>query len=140
MTTTPIGSPCGCVLPICVIVDLDVAPYLLFMRIAELEVEVAAGTFLKQSQVKIMAAIPSIQDDQKTRVTIYLVPLREQFDGYTASLISDRFWNNKIQINSSIFGDYEVINVTYPGKTYTMNICFLSLPFVYLGASSYMFH
>ncbi|XP_052143559.1 receptor-like serine/threonine-protein kinase ALE2 isoform X2 [Oryza glaberrima] len=115
MTTTPIGSPCGCVLPICVIVDLDVAPYLLFMRIAELEVEVAAGTFLKQSQVKIMAAIPSIQDDQKTRVTIYLVPLREQFDGYTASLISDRFWNNKIQINSSIFGDYEVINVTYPG-------------------------
>ncbi|KAG8072910.1 hypothetical protein GUJ93_ZPchr0006g43961 [Zizania palustris] len=115
MTTTPIGSPCGCVLPISVIVDLNVAPYLLFMRIAELEVEVAAGTFLKQSQVKIMAAIPSIQDDQKTRVTIYLVPLREQFDSYTASLISDRFWNNKIQINSSIFGDYEMINITYPG-------------------------
>ncbi|XP_062221569.1 receptor-like serine/threonine-protein kinase ALE2 [Phragmites australis] len=115
MTATPIGSPCGCVLPISVIVDLDVAPYLLFMRIAELEVEVAAGTFLKQSQVKIMAAIASIQDDQKTRVTIYLVPLREHFDTYTASLISDRFMDNKVQINSSIFGDYKVINISYPG-------------------------
>lgn len=86
------------------------------MHTAELEVEVAAGTFLKQSQVKIMAAIPSVQDDQKTRVTFYLVPLREHFDRYTASLISDRFWNKKVQINSSVFGAYEVINITYPGK------------------------
>ncbi|XP_047082860.1 receptor-like serine/threonine-protein kinase ALE2 [Lolium rigidum] len=115
MSSTPIGSPCGCVLPLSVIVDIDVAPYLLFMHTAELEVEVAAGTFLKQSQVKIMAAIPSIQDDQKTRVTFYLVPLREHFDSYTAYLISDRFWNKKVQINSSVFGDYDVINITYPG-------------------------
>lgn len=115
MTATPIGSPCGCVLPISVIVDLDVAPYLLFMHIAELEVDVAAGTFLKQSQVKIMAAIASIQDDQKTRVTIYLVPLREHFDTYTASLIFDRFRDRKVQINSSIFGEYKVINISYPG-------------------------
>jgi hypothetical protein len=116
MTATPIGSPCGCVLPINVIIDLDVAPYLLFMSIAELEVEVAAGTFLKQSQVKIMAAVASIQDDQKTRVTIYLVPLREHFDTYTAILISDRFRYKKVQINSTIFGDYKVINISYPGK------------------------
>ncbi|AQK55476.1 protein kinase superfamily protein isoform X1 [Zea mays] len=115
LTATPIGSPCGCVEPISVIVDLDLAPYLLFMSIAELEVEVAAGTFLKQSQVKIMAAVASIQDDQKTRVTIYLVPLREEFDTYTASLISDRFRDKKVQINSSIFGDYKVINVSYHG-------------------------
>ncbi|CAM0943014.1 unnamed protein product [Alopecurus aequalis] len=115
MSSTPIGSPCGCVLPLSVIVDIDVAPYLLFMHTAELEVEVAAGTFLKQSQVKIMAAIPSVQDDQKTRVTFYLVPLREHFDSYTAYLISDRFWHKKVQINSSIFGDYDVINITYPG-------------------------
>lgn len=116
LSSTPIGSPCGCVLPLSVIVDIAVAPYLLFMHTAELEVEVAAGTFLKQSQVKIMAAIPSVQDDQKTRVTFYLVPLREHFDRYTASLISDRFWNKKVQINSSVFGAYEVINITYPGK------------------------
>jgi hypothetical protein len=37
----PIGSPCGCVEPIGVTIDLDVAPYLLFMRLAELEVEVS---------------------------------------------------------------------------------------------------
>ncbi|OEL29659.1 Receptor-like serine/threonine-protein kinase ALE2, partial [Dichanthelium oligosanthes] len=115
LTATPIGSPCGCVEPISVTIDLDVASYLLFMRIAELEVEVAAGTFLKQSQVKIMGAGASIQDDQKTRVTIYLVPLREHFDTYTASLISDRFRDKKVQINSSIFGDYKVINISYHG-------------------------
>ncbi|KAJ1281610.1 hypothetical protein BS78_04G318700 [Paspalum vaginatum] len=115
MTATPIGSPCGCVEPINVIIDLGVAPYLLFMHIAELEVEVAAGTFLKQSQVKIMAAVASIQDDRKTRVTIYLVPLRDIFDTYTASLISDRFMDKKVQINSSIFGDYKVINISYHG-------------------------
>jgi hypothetical protein len=128
LTATPIGSPCGCVEPISVTIDLDVAPYLLFMRIAELEVEVAAGTFLKQSQVKIMAAVASIQDDQKTRVTIYLVPLREHFDTYTASLISDRFRDKKVQINSSIFGDYKVVNVTYHGKTLYMEYPFRRLP------------
>jgi hypothetical protein len=127
MSSTPIGSPCGCVLPLSVIVDIDVAPYLLFMHTAELEVEVAAGTFLKQSQVKIMAAIPSIQDDQKTRVTFYLVPLREHFDSYTAYLISDRFWNKKVQINSSVFGDYDVINITYPGKDLYMEYLLLRL-------------
>lgn len=97
------------------------------MSIAELEVEVAAGTFLKQSQVKIMAAVASIQDDQKTRVTIYLVPLREQFDTYTASLISDRFRDKKVQINSSIFGDYKVINISYHGKVLHMEYPFLRL-------------
>jgi hypothetical protein len=97
------------------------------MSIAELEVEVAAGTFLKQSQVKIMAAVASIQDDQKTRVTIYLVPLREEFDTYTASLISDRFRDKKVQINSSIFGDYKVINVSYHGKALHMEYPFLRL-------------
>ncbi|KAG1361461.1 hypothetical protein COCNU_09G009240 [Cocos nucifera] len=82
---------------------------------AELEVEVAAGTFLKQSQVKIMAALGSSQDQQKTIVTIYLVPLGENFDHMTALLIYERFWQKKVPINMSIFGNYEVIEVNYPG-------------------------
>ncbi|XP_072995929.1 receptor-like serine/threonine-protein kinase ALE2 isoform X2 [Typha latifolia] len=115
LTSTPLGSPCGCVFPIKVVIDLEVAPYLLFTHIAELEVELAAGTFLKQSQVKIMAAIPSIQDQEKTRITIYLVPLGEKFDNMTALLIYERLWQKKVPINMSIFGDHEVVYVHYPG-------------------------
>ncbi|KAJ4775617.1 Protein kinase superfamily protein [Rhynchospora pubera] len=115
LTATPIGSPCGCVFPMKFTMDLDVAPYLLFMHIGELEVEVASGTFLKQSQVKIMAAVPSIEDQQKTRVTIYLVPLREKFDDTTALLIYERVWQKRVPISSSVFGDYKVVSVEYPG-------------------------
>ncbi|KAG0484983.1 hypothetical protein HPP92_008830 [Vanilla planifolia] len=115
LTRTPIGSPCGCVYPIKVIIDLGVAPILLFPQIAELEVEVASGTFLKQSQVRIMGADASVHSQDKTTVTIYLVPLGERFDKMTALLIYDRFWQKKVQISTSIFGDYDVISVFYPG-------------------------
>ncbi|XP_008783735.2 receptor-like serine/threonine-protein kinase ALE2 isoform X2 [Phoenix dactylifera] len=114
-TSTPIGSPCGCVYPMQVKIDLGVAPYQLFSRIEDLEVEVAASTFLKQSQVRIMGAGASIRDPEMTRVTIDLVPLGEKFDRMTALLTYDRFWQKKVQINTSIFGDYDVIYVHYPG-------------------------
>ncbi|WOL12919.1 receptor-like serine/threonine-protein kinase ALE2 isoform X2 [Canna indica] len=115
LTSTPIGSPCGCVLPIRVAIYLGVAPYLLFTHIAEFEVEVATGTFLKQSQVKIMAAAGLMQNEGKTRVTIYLVPLGQKFDKVTAMIIYERLWNKKLPINISMFGDYEVVYVHYPG-------------------------
>ncbi|XP_019709055.2 receptor-like serine/threonine-protein kinase ALE2 isoform X2 [Elaeis guineensis] len=115
LTSTPIGSPCGCVYPIQVEIDLGVAPFQLFSRIQDLEVEVAAGTFLKQSQVRIMGAGASIRDPEMTTVTIDLVPLGEKFDRMTALLTYDRFWQKKVQINASIFGDYDVIYVHYPG-------------------------
>jgi hypothetical protein len=105
-----------------VTVDLDVAPYLLFMHIGELEVEVASGTFLKQSQVKIMAAVPSVDDQQKTRVTVYLVPLREKFDDTTALLIYERVWQKQVPISSSVFGDYAVVSVEYPGISFPCHI------------------
>ncbi|XP_020079794.1 receptor-like serine/threonine-protein kinase ALE2 isoform X1 [Ananas comosus] len=115
LTSTPLGSPCGCVYPIKVVMDIGVAPFVLFTHTAELEVEVAAGTFLRQSQVKIMAVYPTNQDQQKTRVTIYLVPLGERFDNTTAVLIYERLWQKKMPINMSIFGDYQVVYVQYPG-------------------------
>ncbi|XP_020079797.1 receptor-like serine/threonine-protein kinase ALE2 isoform X3 [Ananas comosus] len=114
LTSTPLGSPCGCVYPIKVVMDIGVAPFVLFTHTAELEVEVAAGTFLRQSQVKIMAVYPTNQDQQKTRVTIYLVPLGERFDNTTAVLIYERLWQKKMPINMSIFGDYQVVYVQYP--------------------------
>uniref|UniRef100_A0A0A9D194 non-specific serine/threonine protein kinase n=1 Tax=Arundo donax TaxID=35708 RepID=A0A0A9D194_ARUDO len=95
--------------------DLGVAPYQLFPRIDELEIEIAAGTFLKQSQVRIMGAGSSLQDPEKTTVTIDLVPLDQKFDRTSALLISNRFLQKKVPINSSIFGDYDITYVHYPG-------------------------
>ncbi|CAL5068822.1 unnamed protein product [Urochloa decumbens] len=115
LTSTPIGSPCGCVYPMQIQLDLGVAPYQLFPRIGELEIEVASGTFLKQSQVRIMGAGSSLQDPEKTTVTIDLVPLGQKFDRTSALLISNRFLQKKVPINSSIFGDYVATYVHYPG-------------------------
>lgn len=95
--------------------DLGVAPYQLFPRIDELEIEIAEGTFLKQSQVRIMGAGSSIQGPEKTTVTIDLVPLGQKFDRVSALLTSNRFLQKKVLIKSSIFGDYDVIYVHYPG-------------------------
>lgn len=117
-TRTPIGSPCGCVYPIKVVIDVGVAPILLFPQIAQLEIEVAAGTFLKQSQVRIMGADASIYNQDKTTISIYLVPLGEKFDKMTALIIYDRFWQKKVRISPSNFGDYQVISVHYPGTLF----------------------
>ncbi|KAG6506976.1 hypothetical protein ZIOFF_032310 [Zingiber officinale] len=114
LTSTPIGSPCGCVYPMQVGIDLGVAPFELFSRIAELEVEVAAGTFLKQSQVRIMGATASIKDPEKTTVSIDLVPLGEKFDKTSALLTYQRFWQKKVPVNMSLFGEYDVLYVRYP--------------------------
>jgi len=103
-------------------IDLEVAAYQLFSRIPELEVEVAAGTFLKQSQVRIMGASASIQNPGKTTVNIDLVPLGEKFDNMTALLTYERFWQKKVQMNITIFGDYDVIYVHYPGNTFTFGL------------------
>ncbi|KAJ0963670.1 hypothetical protein J5N97_028792 [Dioscorea zingiberensis] len=115
LTQAPFGSPCGCVFPMQVVIDLSVPPYQLFPRIAELEVEVAAGTYLKQSQVRIMAANASIRDPGWTSVAMDLVPLVEKFDNMTALLTYERFWQKKVPLDMSLFGDYQVIYVHYPG-------------------------
>uniref|UniRef100_A0A1D1Y004 Receptor-like serine/threonine-protein kinase ALE2 n=1 Tax=Anthurium amnicola TaxID=1678845 RepID=A0A1D1Y004_9ARAE len=115
LTSTPYGSPCGCVLPMQVELDLRVAPFRVFSVSQELEIEVAAGVYMKESQVRIMGAAASGQDQEKTRVDIDLVPLGEKFDSMTALLTGERFWQKKVPINASIFGDYEVIFVRYPG-------------------------
>ncbi|KAK1314196.1 Receptor-like serine/threonine-protein kinase ALE2 [Acorus calamus] len=114
-TPTPIGSPCGCVLPMQVELDLGVTPYVIFPLIPELEVEVAKGTYLKQSQVRIMGASADLQDLDKTVVNIFLVPLGEKFDNTTALLIYERFSQRKIPLNATLFGDYDVISIQYPG-------------------------
>ncbi|CAK7349486.1 unnamed protein product [Dovyalis caffra] len=116
LTATPFGSPCGCVFPMKVRLLLDVAPYAVFPVMRELESEVAAGTYLEESQVKIMGASADSQNQGKTVVDINLVPLGEKFDNTTAILTYDRFWKRKVPLNVTIFGNYEAIYISYPGN------------------------
>lgn len=105
-----------------VVIDLSVPAYQLFPRIAELEVEVAAGTYLKQSQVRIMGANASLRDPEWTTVAMDLVPLVDKFDNMTALLTYQRFWQKKVPLDMSLFGDYQVIYVHYPGIVYYLFI------------------
>ncbi|KAI3760219.1 hypothetical protein L1987_50610 [Smallanthus sonchifolius] len=115
LTSTPIGSPCGCVFPMKVRLLLQVSVYAVFPVVNELEIEIATGTYLTQSQVVITGASADSQDQDKTSVDINLVPLGEKFDNTTALLTYDRFWRKKLSLNRTLFGDYEVVYITYPG-------------------------
>ncbi|KAJ4888875.1 Receptor-like serine/threonine-protein kinase ALE2 [Raphanus sativus] len=115
LTSTPFGSPCGCVFPMKVQLLLSVAPFSIFPVTSELEIEVAAGTYLEQSQVKIMGASADAENQGKTVVDFNLVPLGEKFDNTTATLIYQRFRHKKVPLNESVFGDYEVTHISYPG-------------------------
>ncbi|PON48720.1 Tyrosine-protein kinase [Trema orientale] len=114
-TNTPPGSPCGCVLPIQVGLRLSVALYTFFPLVSELAQEIAAGVFIKQSQVRIIGANAANQQPEKTVVLVDLVPLGERFDNTTAFLTYQRFWSKQVTIQASYFGDYEVLYVRYPG-------------------------
>ncbi|XP_007050099.2 PREDICTED: receptor-like serine/threonine-protein kinase ALE2 [Theobroma cacao] len=115
LTATPFGSPCGCVFPMKVRLLLTVAPYAVFPVMNELEIEVAAGIYLQQSQVKIMGATADTQNQGRTMVEINLVPLGEKFDNTTAILTYDRLWHKRVSLNSTLFGTYEVVSISYPG-------------------------
>ncbi|XP_024932241.2 receptor-like serine/threonine-protein kinase ALE2 isoform X2 [Ziziphus jujuba] len=114
-TNTPPGSPCGCVMPIQVGLRVNVALYTFFPLVSELAKEIAAGVFVKQSQVRIIGANAADEQPEKTVVLIDLVPLGEKFDNTTALLTYQRFWHKQVAIQPSYFGDYEVLYVRYPG-------------------------
>lgn len=114
-TYTPGGSPCGCVLPIEVRLDLSVELYTFIPLVSELAKEIALGLSLNQSQVRIIGANEAIQQLEKTMVLINLVPVKENFAPTTALVIYKRLWTRQVAINASHFGTYKVVNVRYPG-------------------------
>ncbi|XP_028198107.1 receptor-like serine/threonine-protein kinase ALE2 isoform X1 [Glycine soja] len=116
LTATPFGSPCGCVFPMKIRLVLDVAPLAVFPVIDELEIELASATYLKQSQVRIMGVTSDSQSQGRTIVDINLVPLGEKFDNTTAVLLCKRFWHNEVPLIRSLFGDYAILYITYPGS------------------------
>ncbi|KAL7091774.1 hypothetical protein ACP275_12G124700 [Erythranthe tilingii] len=115
LTYGPPGSPCVCVLPIQVGLRLSVALYTFFPLVSELASEIAAGVFMKQSQVRIMGANAAGDNPEKTIALIGLLPLGEKFDSTTAYLTFQRLWLKQVVIKSSFFGEYDVLYVRYPG-------------------------
>ncbi|XP_051114312.1 receptor-like serine/threonine-protein kinase ALE2 isoform X2 [Andrographis paniculata] len=115
LTYGPSESSCVCVLPIQVGIRVSVALYTFFPLVSELANEISAGVFLKQSQVRIIGANAAEDDPDKTIVHVDLLPLRRKFDDATANSTFERFWNKRVAINASFFGDYDVLYVRYPG-------------------------
>ncbi|XP_068651708.1 receptor-like serine/threonine-protein kinase ALE2 [Aristolochia californica] len=115
LTNTLPGSPCGCVWPMQVGFHLSVPLYTFFPLVSELAQEIAAGAFMKQSQVRIMGANAASQQPDKTIVLIDLVPLGQMFDNTTAVLTYEKFWHKQVAIKTNFFGNYEVLYVRYPG-------------------------
>lgn len=115
LTSAPFGSPCMCVFPMRVRLLLGVSLYAIFPEVTELEIEFAAGTYLRQSQVTIIGASADSQNQEKTVVDINLVPLGEKFDNTTAILTYQRILHKKVPLNRTLFGDYDVMYIAYPG-------------------------
>lgn len=95
---------------------LGVPLYTFFPLVSEFATEIAAGVFLKQSQVRIMGANAATEDPEKTIVLMDLVPFGEDFDYNTAYLTYQRFWRKQVPIKTSYFGDYEILYVRYTGN------------------------
>lgn len=104
---------------------LDIAPYAIFPVMGELEIEVATGTYLEQSQVKIMGASADSQNQGRTAVDINLVPLGEKFDNTTAMLTYERFQHKKVPLNVTLFGNYEAVYISYPGSYFNAHMAIL---------------
>ncbi|KAM7255651.1 hypothetical protein ACFE04_008549 [Oxalis oulophora] len=115
LTSTPPGSACGCVWPIQVKLQLDVAIYTFFPLVSELADEIAAGIGLNHSQVRITGADAASLEQEKTTVLIDLVPHGGKFSDVIAFSIYKSFWQRRVHIKPSLFGDYEVSYVQYPG-------------------------
>lgn len=96
---------------------IGVPLYTFFPLVSELAREVAAGVFMKPSQVRVMGANSTIEEPEKTIVLVDLVPLHGKFDNITAFLTFQRFWHKQVVINKSLFGDYDILYVRYPGIT-----------------------
>lgn len=114
-TSLPLDPHCSCVYPMRVRLLLHVPLYGIFPEIGELAIEVASGTYLQPSQVAIIGATADGENSERTFVEVNLIPLGEKFDNTSAKLTYDRFFKKKVPLNISLFGEYDVINISYPG-------------------------
>ncbi|KAH9619520.1 hypothetical protein KSS87_015008, partial [Heliosperma pusillum] len=114
-TSTLSGSPCGCVLPIKVRLQLNVSVYTFFPMVSELASEIASSLSLNRSQVRITGADAANQQPEKTIALIYLIPLSNKFKNADVFSTYQKFWRKQVHVNYSLFGAYDVLDVHYPG-------------------------
>jgi len=105
------------VLPIKVELRFDIALYTFFTLVPELAQDIASGVLMNQSQVRVMGANAAPDDPEKTIVFIDLVPVEPKFDNVTAHSVFEKFWQQKVIINPTHFGKYDVLGVIYQGES-----------------------
>lgn len=115
LTDPPAGAPCVCVVPIKVGVRLSVDLYSFFPLVSDFAEEVSSGVNMAQRQVRVMGANVAGDQPDKTVVLVDLVPMQVKFDNATAFLTFENLWSKKISLKPSVFGDYEILYVVYPG-------------------------
>ncbi|XP_024384793.1 receptor-like serine/threonine-protein kinase ALE2 isoform X2 [Physcomitrium patens] len=115
-TYTPRGSPsCSCVIPMHAQFRLGIKLEQLFPLVSELATELADGLFLQTSQIRIVGANAVEPNQDETDVTVDFVPLDSEFGNTTAQLLASRLWSGQVPLDETIFGNYLVIFVRYPG-------------------------
>ncbi|KAM0835676.1 hypothetical protein ACQ4PT_062784 [Festuca glaucescens] len=115
LTDPPAGAPCACVLPIKVGIRLSVDLYSFFPLVSDFAEEVGSGVNMARRQVRVMGANVAGDQPDKTVVLVHLVPMHVNFDNATAFLVFQRLWGKRIPLKPSVFGDYEILYVVYPG-------------------------
>lgn len=93
----------------------------LFPLVSELATELADGLFLQTSQIRIVGANAVEPNQDETDVTVDFVPLDSEFGNTTAQLLASRLWSGQVPLDETIFGNYLVIFVRYPGNYYTLD-------------------
>ena len=107
--------PCACVLPIRVGIRLSVDLYSFFPLVSDFSEEVSSGVNMAQRQVRVMGANVASDQPDKTMVLVDLVPMQTKFDNATAFSAFESLWSKKVSLKPSVFGDYEILYVVYPG-------------------------
>nr|TKW13969.1 hypothetical protein SEVIR_5G135900v2 [Setaria viridis] len=115
LTDPPAGAPCACVLPIRVGIRLSVDLYSFFPLVSDFAEEVSSGVNMAERQVRVMGANVAGDQPDKTMVLVDLVPMQVKFDNATAFSAFESLWSKKISLKPSVFGDYEILYVVYPG-------------------------
>ena len=116
LAKTPFMAPCGCVQAVQVKMELSIPLYSLFPLVSMLAADVAEALVLSTRQVEIVGASTDSQYTDYTIVDMNLVPLGQEFDNITALLIYRKLWQHELVLNATLFGNYSVIYVLYPGN------------------------
>jgi hypothetical protein len=94
--------------------------YSFFPLVSDFAEEVGSGVNMARRQVRVMGANVAGDQPDKTVVLVHLVPMHLNFDNATAFSAFQRLWSKRIPLKPSVFGDYEILYVVYPGMHYCL--------------------